>query len=398
MDLVSFENLLLNAPLASASLLLLAALLLAEMGVRFVRLPRIPALVAAGALYALLRAQMPQAQELLLPQELLDALAMVLLFEVGQRVPLTWLRRNPALALTSLAEFFVTVVLVYVVLVYVIGLGAVASAMVAAVCGAASPIVIMSVSRELGARGQTAERALLFSALSSVYAVLAVNLFQVGFMATQSMDLGLVMAPVRLLSGSLLIGFIAALALMAFLALTAARGPVLTIAVLAISVLLYLAAHELALSPMLAALSFGLLARGLDRDRRLAHYEMSEAANVLTLAFFILVGATLEFSADWAVYGAAALVVLVRQAAKVGVNAGLAPLAALGARKGALVGLACAPMSGVALMLASRVAGQDGMADAGALIFIVVMLLALVGPVLTEMALHLARENTRSVR
>lgn len=398
MDPASLKDLLLNAPLASASLLLLAALLLAEMGVRFMRLPRIPALVAAGAIFALMRAQMPQAQSLPLPQELLDALAMVLLFEVGQRVPVAWLRHNLWLAAASVGEFLAAVGAVYLVLVYAAHMQPVAAAMVAAVCGAASPIVIMSVSRELGARGQTAERALLFSTLSSVYAVLLIHVLQVGYMATQTVELAHMMEPVRLFFGSVLAGFAAALVLAGFLALTAARGAVLTLTILTISLLLYLASRDLALSPMLCALAFGLMARALYKGQRLANYELSEAATVLALAFFILVGATLQFSADMAVYGAAGLVVMARLAAKIGASAALAPIAALSARKGALVGLACAPMSGVALMLAGSVALQPGLNAAAELLFIIVMMLALVGPVLTEVALRLAREDTRAAQ
>ncbi len=106
-----------------------------------------------------------------LPSVLLEALAMVLLFEVGQRVPLGWLRRNPWLLAASIGESAVAFAAIYAVLALGFALPSIDCALVAGICMAASPIVVMSVSKDLHARGQVSERALLLCTLSSVYAV-----------------------------------------------------------------------------------------------------------------------------------------------------------------------------------------------------------------------------------
>src|SRR2546430_11452861 len=136
-------------PLAITALLFFAALLLAEAAVRVLRVPRIAALVVAGALIGALRRSSEAAALMPLPRVLLEALAMVLLFEVGQRVPLGWLRRNPWLIAASFGESAVTFIAIYAVLALGFAIPLFDSAFVAVICMTASPIVVMSVSKDL---------------------------------------------------------------------------------------------------------------------------------------------------------------------------------------------------------------------------------------------------------
>lgn len=53
-----------------------------------------------------------------LPRVLLEALAMALLFEVGQRVPLGWIRGNPWLLPASIGETGITFGAVFADLAY----------------------------------------------------------------------------------------------------------------------------------------------------------------------------------------------------------------------------------------------------------------------------------------
>src|SRR5271167_2817007 len=96
-----------------------------------------------------------------LPRSLLEVLTLVLIFEVGQRVPLVWLRRNPWLLVTSLGESALTFAGVLAILVLMFQIPVVESVFVSVICMATSPIVVMCVSKDLAARGQIAERALL---------------------------------------------------------------------------------------------------------------------------------------------------------------------------------------------------------------------------------------------
>jgi hypothetical protein len=330
-----------------------------------------------------------------LPRVLLEALAMVLLFEVGQRVPLGWLRRNPWLIAASFGESAVTFIAIYAVLALGFAIPPFDSAFVAVICMTASPIVVMSVSKDLGARGQVSERSLLYCTLSSVYAVLLVQFFLAGYRAAAHVDITSVVQPVYLLAGSFLLGALAAAALRLYAMITRARGPLLTIGIICCCVLLYAYAPPLALSPILSALFFGLIVRGTDRTHSLLSHQTSEIGAVLTFAYFILVGASLTWLDSWTLAGVAVAVAAVRLLAKVGANAAVASPSALSPAKGALIGIAAAPLSSLALMLTASVAQQPELKHAAEISGAVVLLMAILGPVLTELALRRAGEPTR---
>jgi len=382
-------------PLAITALLFFAALLLAEAAVRVLRVPRIAALVVAGVLIGALRRSSEAAALMPLPRVLLEALAMVLLFEVGQRVPLGWLRRNPWLIAASFGESAVTFIAIYAVLALGFAIPLFDSAFVAVICMTASPIVVMSVSKDLGARGQVSERSLLYCTLSSVYAVLLVQFFPAGYRAAAHVDITSVVQPVYLLAGSFLLGALAAAALRLYAMITRARGPLLTIGIICCCVLLYAYAPPLALSPILSALFFGLIVRGTDRTHSVLSHQTSEIGAVLTFAYFILVGASLTWLDSWTLAGVAVAVAAVRLLAKVGANAAFASPSALSAAKGALVGIAGAPLSSLALTLTASVAQQPELKHAAEISGAVVLLMAILGPVLTELALRRAGEPTR---
>ena len=383
-------------PLAITALLFFAALLLAEAAVRVLRVPRITALVVAGVLIGALRRSSEVAALMPLPRVLLEALAMVLLFEVGQRVPLGWLRRNPWLIAASFGESAVTFIAICAVLALGFAIPLFDSAFVAVICMTASPIVVMTVSKDLGARGQVSERSLLYCTLSSVYAVLLVQFFLAGYRAAAHVDITSVVQPVYLLAGSFLLGALAAAALRLYAMITRARGPLLTIGIICCCVLLYAYAPPLALSPILSALFFGLIVRGTDRTHSVLSHQTSEIGAVLTFAYFILVGASLTWLDSWTLAGVAVAVAAVRLLAKVGANAALASPSALSAAKGALVGIAGAPLSSLALTLTASVAQQPELKHAAEISGAVVLLMAILGPAFTELALRRAGEPTRS--
>jgi Kef-type K+ transport system membrane component KefB len=393
--LLALMKAVLVTPLAITALLFFAALLVAEAAVRVLRVQRIAALVVAGVLIGALRRSSEAAALMPLPRVLLEALAMVLLFEIGQRVPLGWLRRNPWLIAASFGESAVTFIAIYAVLALGFAIPLFDSAFVAVICMTASPIVVMSVSKDLGARGQVSERSLLYCTLSSVYAVLLVQFFLAGYRAAAHVDITSVVQPVYLLAGSFLLGALAAAALRLYAMITRARGPLLTIGIICCCVLLYAYAPPLALSPILSALFFGLIVRGTDRTHSVLSHQTSEIGAVLTFAYFILVGASLTWLDSWTLAGVAVAVAAVRLLAKVGANAAFASPSALSAAKGALVGIAGAPLSSLALTLTASVAQQPELKHAAEISGAVVLLMAILGPVLTELALRRAGEPTR---
>jgi len=384
-----------TSPLGVTAALFFVALLLAEAAVRTIRVPRIAALILAGALIGWARRYFPLEDQMPVPSKLLEALAMVLLFEVGQRVPLDWIRSNPWLLLASIGEAGIAFILIFATLNYGFGLSRMESGFVGVICMAASPIVVMSVSKDLRARGQVAERALLFSTLSSVYAVLAMQFLTAGYLAAAHAQLAVALQPVFQLLGSFVLGAVAAGALRVYAWATRANGATLTIGVISLCLLLFACAPPLGLSPTLSALFFGLAVRVTDRSHRLLAYQSSESGVVLTLAYFILLGASFAWPSSGKIAVMAAVVVAIRTLAKVASNALLAPSSALQPRKGALVGLALSPLSSLALALAAGITMHDGLVRAGQTAIAVVLAMALLGPLVTEAALRLAGEPTR---
>ena len=79
-----------------------------EIAGRWLRVPRLLGYVAAGALFGAggYVLQLLKIEELPIPtmQFSLNFAAAVILFDVGQRVSFGWVRRNPALLVTSILE------------------------------------------------------------------------------------------------------------------------------------------------------------------------------------------------------------------------------------------------------------------------------------------------------
>lgn len=382
-------------PFSITVLLFLAALLSAEVTVRLTRVPRIVALVVAGAAIGWLRSVSATASLMPLPRSLLEVLALVLIFEVGQRVPLSWLRRNPWLFVTSLAESALTFVGVLSILVLVFRAPMLQSVFVSVICMASSPIVVMCVSKDLAARGQIAERALLLSTLSSVYAVLGMQFLLSGYLAANHAELDRAIEPLVQLFGSFLLGTLAAGVLRLYVLLTDAAGAMLTIGIVCFCLLIYAAAPQLGISPVLASLSFGLMVRATDRTHRLLAHQTSEVGVMLSIGYFVILGASFRWTGSAMTVAIATAISILRIGAKVLANSLLARRAALQPERGVLVGVALAPLSSLALILAASLSQHAGLEQASGLAAMVIFMMAVFGPLLTEWALRRAKEPTR---
>ena len=320
--------------------------------------------MVAGAAIGWLRSVNATASLMPLPRSFLEVLALVLIFEVGQRVPLSWLRRNPWLLVTSLAESALTFIGVLSILVLVFRIPMVESVFVSVICMASSPIVVMCVSKDLAARGQIAERALLLSTLSSVYAVLGMQFLLSGYLAANHAELDLAMEPLIQLFGSFVLGTLAAGVLRLYVLLTDAAGAVLTIGIVCFCLLLYAAAPRLGISPVLASLFFGLMVRATDRTHRLLAHQTSEAGVMLSIGYFVILGASFRWAGTAMTVAIATAISILRIGAKVARQFTAGSSAALQPMRGALVGLALAPLSSLALILAASLSQHAGLEQA----------------------------------
>ncbi|MEY2682879.1 MAG: hypothetical protein RJA09_23, partial [Pseudomonadota bacterium] len=169
-----------------------------------------------------------------------------------------------------------------------------------------------------------------------------------------------------------------------------------TVVLVLVVLLMTAVAQGLKLSPLLAALAFGVVAR----ERRVhlvsAERGFGPVGDLTSVFLFAYVGTLVPWAGVWPSAGLAVALLVVRVGATVGVNTLLARASGVPWRKGAWTGLALAPMSAYAILLLEQTR-QQGVLPAGeALVAMAgfVLVLELLGPVWTQHALVAAKETS----
>ena len=305
------------------------------------------------------------------PMALLAHIAFgLLLFEFGYRVNLRWFLHNPALLLAGLLDALLSFVAVYLVA-QALGSNSQQAALMAALGMAASPATLVRVLQEQRAAGQISERLVHVAALNCLLAVivfkavLGVSVFEASGSLAGALYTG---AWASLVSAGL-VAWRAAAALAAQSAAVGDRSLPYALALLA----LVGATHVLQLSPIVAALVFGIVARHRREVFSRHTRGFGPLGDLLALALFVYLGSRLEWDLAMAGLGAGALLVLARLLATCAVMTAFARWSGISWRKGALTGLGLMPLSAFALPAAGAIAtpgpGPDrrpGALDGGA--------------------------------
>jgi Kef-type K+ transport system membrane component KefB len=386
---MSWEQL---GPLVAWPVMLLAAWLAGEWVFGRWRVPRVCAYGAVGLVLAGIGLSREVASHVALGFMANVALALTL-FELGYRINPRWFRHNPWVLAAGMAQAGLTFAAVF----WVSGLFDVAidhRLVLASLCVATSPAAVMRVTHELRSAGQVTERLLHLCALNCLVAVLLLKLVVGYWHLETSGNLGTAaFNSIYVIALSLIAG--AVFGVVAPLLNRLATGSQATTVTFAISVLLLSGvAQSLHLSPLLAALAFGVVAR--ERRIMLSHAQRNFGAlgDVLTVFLFVFVGSLMSWTGLLASLLLGVAVLLVRSASHTLVNLSLARISGTTFRKGALTGLALMPMSAFALLLLeeSRAYGFDLARDSLPVIVGLLMLLEVMGPLVTQRALLAARE------
>ena len=362
---------------------------------RVLRLPRITGYAAAGLALGpggLGLIDRPVLEDL---GVFADVAVGLVLFELGQRLDLAWLRRTPALALMGVAESLGAAALVFFTLHYYFDLVPLAAGIAAAIAVSTSPAALMRVAADLRAEGQVTERALIVTAINGVLAFLALTvLIPWVHFEYRGGWLTMITHPLYLLGGSAALAVVAGWLTLRLAGLIGKSPERQFIAVIAMVVMTVGIAIALKLSVLLALLGMGALVRNADRDHHLVVVDSGNAGQLFYVCLFVITGASLDL-ALLATAGAAGLAfVLVRFAGKaVGVLA-LAPVVGLEWRKGVLLATALVPMSGLAVVLVHQTAAlyPEIRASVAPVVLAAVVILELAGPVATQFALRRAGE------
>jgi Kef-type K+ transport system membrane component KefB len=377
-------------------LVLLLAWFLGERLHQTWQVPRVSSYVAVGLIASL--ANLPGLTAEVQGLSFLANVALsLLLFELGYRINLRWFRHNPWVLALGLVESMLTFALVY----FAAGWFALETdvrLVIAALSISASPAGIVRVANELRSAGQVTERVMHLCAINCLVSVLALKLLVGYWTLNTSGDLtAATLGSVYALLISIAMGTLVGVIVPWLLRRTTTHERGVTVVFALAVVLLTTMSHGLMLSPLLAALVFGIVARERRVHLTNAQRGFGTAGDLLTLFLFVYIASLL----DWASVGSGLLLglvlIAVRTASKVGCSVAAARLSGSTERKGMLTGLALTPMSAFAILLIeqSRIYGFAPAAEVLSLMAGMMLVQELFGPVVSQrslMAAHEARE------
>lgn len=381
------------------AMLLLLAAVLGEIASRLFRVTRIVGYILAGLMLGANGLAVFDAAGLEQMGVFVDIALGLLLFELGHRLDLGWLRRNPWLLAGSVLEAGAAFGAVFAALTW-FGVGMTGAFAAAAIGMATSPAIAVRLTAELRAQGQVTERMLTLTALNNIYAVIAMNAF-LGWQHELHGDVAALLYPLYLVCGSFLLAVAGAI-LVRYLLDIAGRSEEVGFLMLAGAlILLITVAVATNLSVMLCLLAFGTLTKHVDPRLRAIPRPFGAAGAVFIVLLFAIGGLELDFS-TLPTAGLLALVFIgARQAGKLaGVLATALP-SGISLKKAALLSGTLLPMSSLVMAMATiKVAGisPELGSEVGGIIVAAVAILEFVGPILAHFSLVGAREANPSPR
>lgn len=322
------------------------------------------------------------------------ALALVL-FELGYRINLRWFRNNPWVPVTGVLES----VLIFGGAWLATGwfdLSTEVRLIISAVCMAASPAGIVRVANELRSAGQVTERVMHLCAINCLMTVVVLKLV-VGYwhLSTSGDWTVAALGSVYALLVSVAVGAILGVLMPWLLRGRNSQSGSVTVLFALVVLLITTASYGLKLSPLLAALAFGLVARERRVQLTSAQRDFGSMGEITGLFLFVYVASLVDWRDAWLSLGLAAALLVVRLAVTAACNVGLSYFSGVTWRKGLLTGLALTPMSAYAILLLeqSRLYGLEPAGPAFAALAGLVLILELLGPLVTQRSLMAARET-----
>jgi Kef-type K+ transport system membrane component KefB len=375
------------------AVLLVAGMLGGEMA-RAARLPRIIGYVLVGMVFAPLADAMSFKPLIDSGRIFLDLALGLVLFDLGRRMDLQWMKREWTLAATGLAESLLCFCAVFVTLLW-FDVAAVKAGIAAAISMATSPAVVLLVVQDTRAEGQVTERALNLVALNSLLASIVTTILLASAHLEARVDVEIALLhPAYLFLGSLALGAAVASAAR-LLARTVEKTKDLHFTLIAGMVVGAVGlAIMLKLSVILALLAFGLFSRNDARSHDLLNVNLGQPSRLLYIVLFVITGASLPTSALVAAGAAGLALAGARFLGKFVAVLSLAPFGGLRLRQAVGLGLSLMPISTFALLLQHDVTRQyPEFADVSAMMLAAILVMEFVGPVAVQAGLKVAGET-----
>lgn len=379
--------------------ILLAGLLGGELAARSRVLPRIGGYIAVGLVLGPTGFNLIQGELMDELRFLADISLGLILFDLGRRLNLAWLRHDPWLPAAGLTEGMLSFLLVFFALRY-FDTPLLEAIMAAAIAMATSPAVVLLVAQELGAEGAITRRAFAITAINNILAIVVftVVLPFVHQSSSAEWQTALLHQFYRF-AGSVVLGYVMHLLALLLAHLIGKRETPQFLLLLGTITLAVGLAKSLQLSVLLTLLVFGLLARNLNRRRVLMRVEFGHIGHLFFVALFVVIGAMLSWSAfqgSLLLAGTGAFLA----ARLIGKLAGslVACGGGLSMKQGLLLGTVLTPMASTALGMASMV--RDIYPEFGSTLAMVVVssaaVMYVIGPIAVQLALQAAGETRPS--
>jgi Kef-type K+ transport system membrane component KefB len=319
----------------------------------------------------------------------------LVLFDLGRRLDLQWMRRDWTLAVTGVAESVLSFAAVFATLL-AFRVPMVLSALAAAIAMTTSPAVLLFTVHELRAEGQVTERAMNIVALNGLLASIITTMMVASSHLAESMEVEVALLhPLYLFFGALGVG-----ASMAWLTRVVARKIekskdvhfTLIVGMVVGSVGL---ATMLKLPVVLTLLALGVFSRNDDRGYELLNVNLAPLGRLLYIVLFVITGASLPLEA-LATSGVIALAfVAARATGKLTGVLVMAPAGGLRMRQCLALALVLQPMSALTLIMAHDIGNIFPAFERqlGAAFVAAVIVMELAGPFAVQWGLRLARES-----
>jgi len=342
-------------PFQMSYALLFGALLVAGMlggeTARLVRLPRVVGYIVVGFLIAPV-VQALHMRPLIEEARIFVDLALgLVLFDLGRRMDVRWMRRDWTLAASGVAESVLSFFGVFAALM-AFQFTPVQAGLAAAIAMTASPAVLLLVIHDTRSEGQVTERALNLVALNGLLASIltTIMLGSAHFQARMDIETA-VLHPLYLFLGSLALGGAMA-GIARFIARTVEKDREVHFSLITGLVIAAVGlASLLKLPVILALLAFGLFARNDQRGYDLLNVNLAPVGRLLYIVLFVITGASLPLGLLAGTLGLTLAIVAARAAGKlVGVLA-VAPVGGLRIQQCVGLALALLPMSSLPLLM-----------------------------------------------
>lgn len=343
------------SPLLWIALAVVGAALAGEWVRHHLGLPRITAYPVVGMLVAALAGDRLVAENNEWLHRGLDVALAILLFELGSRVDLRWLRNNRWLLVSSLCESLAAFGAVFVLSRY-LGLALEPAVLLAAISMATSPAVVMRVVAESNAQGQVSTRLLVLTALNTIYAVVGVHL-ALGVLHHNYSDdwLLAITHPLYLLGAGLLVGKLLAATIIGLHRWLKLRDEYASIVLLGLVLMTISLIEALHLPVTLCMLFAGIVLRNGERRAWVFPQHFGSVGGVLVVMLFLVVG--MQIKLEHLLTGGILAFALIgaRSLAKLCGVLLLARPAGISWRQGLLLGLALSPSAGPVMVAAADI-------------------------------------------